>query len=57
MMGSLEAIVHCQREDLQTARLEISNHFYHHFEKEALVVQKWLRLQSTACHPDALTHV
>ena len=57
MMGSLEAIVHCQREDLQTARLEILNPFYHHFEKQALVVQKWLRLQSTACHPDALTHV
>merc|ERR1712137_397686 len=48
MMGALTALVHSQRTDIEAEREEILDHFYRHFKDDRLVVQKWLRLQSTA---------
>ncbi|ETO35585.1 aminopeptidase N [Reticulomyxa filosa] len=57
VMGSMNAIVSCQRPQVQPIRQELLQHFYKNFADNPLVIQKWLRLQSTACHPDALSHV
>ncbi|ETO31492.1 aminopeptidase N (Alpha-aminoacylpeptide hydrolase) [Reticulomyxa filosa] len=57
VMGSMNSIVSCQRPEIQSIRQQLLQHFYKHFADNPLVVQKWLRLQSTACHPDALSHV
>eukprot|EP01083_Nonionella_stella_P164957 547591_1 len=52
MFGALNALVNSNRSDLNNEKHQILQHFHRHFADDKLVIQKWLRLQSTA-HGDA----
>jgi aminopeptidase N len=52
-IAALQAISHSQ----SIKREEALDHFYHKFQKETLVIDKWFSLQARSERPDVLTHV
>ena len=55
-VAALSAMLHCSTAlapQYQTRRAEVLQHFFHEFENEALVIDKWFTLQATAASTDA----